>query len=32
MVLDKIQKPNDIKKLSDSELDILAEESREFLI
>ena len=32
MVLDKIQKPNDIKKLSDSELDILAEEIREFLI
>ncbi|MEE1305850.1 MAG: 1-deoxy-D-xylulose-5-phosphate synthase [Agathobacter sp.] len=32
MVLDKIQNPNDIKKLSDSELDILAEEIREFLI
>ena len=32
MILDKIQKENDIKKLSKEELPILAEEIREFLI
>ena len=32
MVLEKIQKPNDIKKLSEDELKILQTEIREFLI
>ena len=32
MVLEKINQPNDIKKLSDEELKILADEIREFLI
>ncbi len=32
MVLEKIQKPNDIKKLSDNEIKILQKEIREFLI
>ena len=32
MVLDKIKAPNDIKKLDKSELPVLAEEIREFLI
>ena len=32
MVLEKIEGPNDIKKLEESELPILAEEIREFLI
>ena len=32
MVLDKIQKPNDIKKLTELELDELGDEIREFLV
>ena len=32
MILDKIQKPNDIKSLSPQELELLAEEIRQFLI
>ena len=32
MVLEKIEEPNDIKKLEESELPVLAEEIREFLI
>lgn len=32
MILDKIQKPNDIKSLSTQELELLAEEIRQFLI
>ena len=32
MVLDKIKEPNDIQKLRESELPILAGEIREFLI
>lgn len=32
MVLDKIKKPNDIKKLSQEELDVLPDEIRQFLI
>ena len=32
MVLDKIKKANDIKKLSPQEVDILRDEIREFLI
>ena len=32
MVLEKIQKPNDIKKLSEDELKILQTEIRDFLI
>lgn len=32
MVLEKIQKENDIKELNDEELKILASEIREFLI
>ena len=32
MVLDKIQKPNDIKKLTELELDELGDEIRVFLV
>ena len=32
MVLEKIEQPNDIKKLADSELPVLAGEIRDFLI
>ena len=32
MVLDKIQRPNDVKELKEQELSILADEIRQFII
>ena len=32
MVLDKIQRPNDVKELKEQELPILADEIRQFII